>query len=137
MKVKVMWLMVAAMMVACSFQAGAQTLSMEDDAYYEWTETASQRLHKGATYTAYSWVNVPRRMHVLEIDLTTRGLDIVPVVADDIIPNPNGNRNRLNGYCIRETLSQICSRYNSEVLVLWPGSMAADSIRTWVMPGDL
>jgi exopolysaccharide biosynthesis protein len=114
MKVKVMWLMVAAMMVACSFQAGAQTLSMEDDAYYEWTETASQRLHKGVTYTAYSWVNVPRRMHVLEIDLTTRGLDIVPVVADDIIPNPNGNRNRLNGYCIRETLSQICSRYNSE-----------------------
>ena len=106
--------MAALAAVVCCFQTNAQTLTMEDEAYYEWTEIASERLHKGVTYTACSWSNVPRMMHVLEIDLTKRGLDIVPVVADDIIPNPNGNRNRLNGFCIRETLSGICSRYNSE-----------------------
>ena len=69
-------------------------------------------LSKGVVYSHYSWDNVPRNMHVLEIDLTCRNVEVLPVVANDIIPNPNGNKNKLNGFCIRETLSGICSRYN-------------------------
>ena len=106
--------MAAFVAIVCSFHTHAQSLTMEDDAYYEWTLVSSRRLHKGVVYSAYSWNHLPRRMNVLEIDLTKRGVDIIPVVADDIIPNPNGNRNRLNGFCVRETLSGICSRYNSE-----------------------
>ena len=85
------------------------------DEYYQWTEKTRVELSKGVVYSHYSWENVPRNMHVLEVDLSRREVEILPVVANDIIPNPNGNRNKLNGFCIRETLSGICSRYNQSL----------------------
>ena len=94
--------------------AAAQEIDMLSDEYYRWTEQKRVELSDGVTYTHYSWVNVPRNMHVLEIDLSRRNVELMPAFADDIIPNPNGNKNVLNGFCIRETLSGICSRYNKE-----------------------
>jgi exopolysaccharide biosynthesis protein len=90
----------------------AQEPDMLSDEYYKWAEKTRVELSKGVVYSHYSWENVPRNMHVLEVDLTRRNIEILPVVANDIIPNPNGNRNKLNGFCIRETLSGICTRYN-------------------------
>lgn len=92
----------------------AQEPDMLSDEYYQWTELKRMELSKGVVYSHYSWDNVPRNMHVLEIDLTRRNVEVLPVVANDIIPNPNGNNNKLNGFCIRETLSGICSRYNEQ-----------------------
>ena len=92
----------------------AQEVDMLSDEYYQWTEQKRAELAKGVIYTHYSWVNVPRNMHVLEIDLSQRNVELIPAFADDIIPNPNGNNNVLNGFCIREALSGICSRYNDE-----------------------
>lgn len=94
------------------FPSFAQENDMLSEDYYKWTEKTRVELSKGVVYSHYSWENVPRNMHVLEIDLTRRNVEILPVVANDIIPNPNGNRNKLNGFCIRETLSGICARYN-------------------------
>ena len=88
---------------------------MLSDKYYTWEEKTRIELSKGVVYYHCSWKNVPRNMHVLEVDLSRRNVEILPVVANDMIPNPNGNRNRLNGFCIRETLSGICSRYNEEL----------------------
>lgn len=93
----------------------AQDADMLADEYYQWTEKTRVELSKGVVYSHYSWENVPRNMHVLEVDLSRREVEILPVVANDIIPNPNGNRNKLNGFCIRETLSGICSRYNQSL----------------------
>ena len=92
----------------------AQEPDMLSDEYYQWTEVKRVELSKGVVYSHYSWNNVPRNMHVLEIDLRRRDVEVLPVVANDIIPNPNGNNNKLNGFCIRETLSGICSRYNEQ-----------------------
>ena len=100
--------------VVFNMAAGAQPADMLSDEYYQWTPKSRVELTKGVVYTAYSWDNVPRNMNVLEIDLSRRNVEIMPVFADDIIPNPNGNRNRLNGFCVRETLSQIGSRYNEQ-----------------------
>ena len=88
---------------------------MLSDKYYAWEEKTRIELSKGVVYYHCSWKNVPRNMHVLEVDLSRRDVEVLPVVANDIIPNPNGNRNKLNGFCIRETLSGICSRYNEEL----------------------
>ena len=95
-----------------NFTSFAQEADLLSEEYYRWTEKTRVELSKGVVYSHYSWENVPRNMHVLEIDLTRRNVEILPVVANDIIPNPNGNRNKLNGFCIRETLSGICTRYN-------------------------
>lgn len=100
----------------------AQSVDMYEDSYYQWTQTQQLTLAKGVVYTACSWNHIPRNMHVLEIDLSQRGVELMSVVADDIIPNPNGNKNRLNGFCIRETLSGICSRYNAEGLNVVAGT---------------
>ena len=84
------------------------------DFYYEMTETASIELADGLEYTAYSWTNVPRKMHVLEVDLTSPDIELTTSLADDIVPNPNANSNSNNGFNIRETLSQLCTRKRAE-----------------------
>ena len=107
--------LIIAVTMLLSLPAPAQETDMLADKYYRWTEKTSVELSKGVVYSHYSWENVPRNMHVLEVDLSRRDVEILPVVANDIIPNPNGNRNKLNGFCIRETLSGICSRYNESL----------------------
>ena len=84
------------------------------DFYYEMTETAVIQLAQGLKYTSYDWTNVPRKMHVLEVDLSSPEIEVTTAIADDIVPNPNANRNSNNGFVIRETLSQLCARKLAE-----------------------
>lgn len=107
--------LIVAISIVFSLPVLAQEIDMLSDKYYTWEEKTRIELSKGVVYYHCSWKNVPRNMHVLEVDLSRRNVEILPVVANDMIPNPNGNRNRLNGFCIRETLSGICSRYNEEM----------------------
>ena len=65
-------------------------------------------------YTYYEFTNLPRKMHVLEVDLTNDAVEIATSMADDIVPNPNGNNNGNNGKNIRETLSENCTRKRAE-----------------------
>lgn len=84
------------------------------DAYYDWDELETRQLHSGVTYHHYSFKNVPRHMHVLEVNLKDPGIELTSAVADEVIPNPNGNNNNNNGFNIRETLSMLCNRRRSE-----------------------
>ena len=80
------------------------------DAYYDWTVTDTRQLASGVVYTKYSFVNVPRTMHVVEVDLKDPHIEVVGSLAGDIIPNPNGNGNNNNGFKLRERLSDVCNR---------------------------
>lgn len=92
------------------------------DSYYDWETVESIRLHEGATYYHYSFSVVPRHMYVLEIDLSNPGIELTGAVANDVIPNPNGNNNDNNGFRIRETLSQLCARKRSEGQTILAGT---------------
>jgi exopolysaccharide biosynthesis protein len=89
-------------------------LDWSADFYYEMEQTASKTLATGLNLKSYQWKNVPRKMHVLEIDLTSTAIDLTTAFANDIVPNPNGNKNSNNGFNIRETLSQLCARKRTE-----------------------
>ena len=80
------------------------------DAYYDWTVMETRELASGAVYTKYSFTNVPRTMHVLEVDLKNANVEVVGALAGDMIPNPNGNGNNNNGFKLRERLSDVCNR---------------------------
>lgn len=82
--------------------------------YYDWEEKESKQLHPGVKYAYYEFTNVPRKMHVLELDLTNDAVEIATSMANDLVPNPNGNNNGNNGPNIRETLSENCARKRAE-----------------------
>ena len=96
------------------FDPESNMLDWSADFYYEMDQTASKELASGLKLASYQWKNVPRKMHVLEIDLTSTAIDLTTAYANDIVPNPNGNENSNNGFVIRETLSQLCSRKRTE-----------------------
>ena len=96
------------------FNPEANMLDWSADSYYEMDKTATKELASGLKLTSYQWKNVPRKMHVLEIDLTSSAIDLTTAYANDIVPNPNGNENNNNGFKIRETLSQLCARKRTE-----------------------
>lgn len=96
------------------YDIDSNTIDWTADSYYDWDTVESIRLHDGATYYHYSFSVVPRHMYVLEIDLSNPGIELASAVANDVIPNPNGNNNDNNGFKIRETLSQLCARKRSE-----------------------
>ena len=96
------------------FDPEANMLDWSADSYYETEVTATKELASGLKLTSYQWKNVPRKMHVLEIDLTSTAIDLTTAFANDIVPNPNGNENNNNGFVIRETLSQLCERKRTE-----------------------
>ena len=99
-----------------SYDPTANNVDWTLDSYYDWTALDTRRLHDAVTYTHYSFDNVPRHMHVLEIDLSNPGIELSSAVADGIIPNPNGRDNdHLDaGFVLRETLSRLCARKRSE-----------------------
>ena len=101
-----------------NYEAGydleANTVDWTLDAYYDWETVETRQLHRGATYYHYNCINVPRHIHVLEIDLQDPGIELNSAVADELIPNPNGNGNNNNGYNKRETLSMLCNRRRAE-----------------------
>lgn len=84
------------------------------DAYYDWTVEDTRELTSGVVYTKYSFVNVPRTMHVVEVDLKNANVEVVGSLAGDMIPNPNGNGNVNNGFNLRERLSDVCNRRRSQ-----------------------
>lgn len=84
------------------------------DSYYDWTVTESFEPCNGVSYSKCEFVNVPRKMNVLEVDLKNPNIEITTSFADDIVPNPNGNGNSNNGFNLRETLSQLCARKRAE-----------------------
>ena len=76
--------------------------------YYDWELKQTVALHPGVKYTYYEFTNLPRKMHVLELDLTNDAVEISTSMADDLVPNPNGNKNSNNGKNIREdTLGKL------------------------------
>lgn len=88
----------------------ANTVDWTKDSYYDWTELERRQIGPGTQYYHLSCTNVPRHLYVVEVDLTDPGVEFTTTIADDIVPNPNGNNNSNNGFNLRETLSQICVR---------------------------
>lgn len=74
----------------------------------------TKQVSSGVKYTHYEGVNLPVKIHVLEINLADPDVEVTTSYANDCVPNPNGNKNSNNGFKIRETLSQLCSRKRSE-----------------------
>lgn len=97
-----------------AFDPEAITVDWTQDSYFEWVAETSKTLHSGVTYTKYICTGVPRKVCVLEIDLSDPTIEITTAYSDDIVPNPNANKNSNNGPKIRETLSQICTRKRNE-----------------------
>lgn len=96
------------------FDPEANMVDWSADFYYETEVTATKELASGLKLTSYQWTNVPRKMHILEVDLTNTAIDLTTAYANDIVPNPNGNGNNNNGFKVRETLSQLCERKRAE-----------------------
>ena len=84
------------------------------DSYYDWTLAESADVCTGCKYSKYICSNVPRKVCVLEIDLTCSNINLTTSYSDDIVPNPNANKNSNNGPKVRETLSQLCARKRAE-----------------------
>ncbi len=90
------------------------TIDYTKESYYNWTEVISMQVSSGVKYVHYDCDNVPRKVHILEIDLTNPAVEVTTAYANDCVPNPNGNKNNNNGFKIRETLSQLCERKRAE-----------------------
>ena len=54
--------------------------------YYDWELKQTVALHPGVKYTYYEFTNLPRKMHVLELDLTNDAVEISTSMADDLVP---------------------------------------------------
>ena len=100
------------------------TVDWTQDFYYDWEEVESWQLHSGATYHHYSFTNIPRHIHVLEVDLQSPGIEITSAFAGDMCPNPNGLEST-SGFKIRERLSDVCKRKRSEGQKILAGVNAA------------
>ncbi len=92
----------------------AVQIDMSKESYYDWTAVSSKEVSSGVIYTHYECDNVPRKVHVLEIDLSNPAVELTTSYANDCVPNPNGNNNSNNGFNLRETLTQLCERKRSE-----------------------
>jgi len=96
--------------------------------YCNWDVKTTKELHSGVKYMAVEWTRgITRKMKILEIDLTKSGVEITTAMADDIIPNPNGNDNNNSGKNKRELLSEVCARLKSTGVVAGVNSGFFDS----------
>lgn len=87
---------------------GFNNLSPE---YYDWEIVGNTiSLATGVNYTEYRFKNIAQHIFVIEADLTNPKIEIATVLADDLVPNPNGNNSSNNGKNLRETLSETCNR---------------------------
>lgn len=75
-----------------------------------WETVEEKILAPGCCYYAMEFKSLARKMKVLEIDLSNPAIEIATSFADDLMPNPNANKNGNNGFNLRETLSQLCAR---------------------------
>lgn len=97
-----------------AFNPELNTVDWTTDDYYGWNEVENKNLCGGLKYIRYKCTGVPRTVNVLEVDLSNPGVALTTAFANDIVPNPNGNKNDNNGFKIRETLSQLCARRRVE-----------------------
>ena len=97
-----------------NYNTEENTVDWSLPAYYDWELKQTIQLHPGVKYTYYEFTNLPRKMHVLELDLTNDAVEIATSISNDLVPNPNGNNNSNNGKNIRETLSENCTRKRAE-----------------------
>lgn len=58
-----------------------------------WSTVEEKLLAPGCNYYSMEFKKIARKMHVLEIDLTNPAIEVTTSYADDIVPNPNGNKN--------------------------------------------
>lgn len=84
------------------------------ESYLNWNEVKTMQLNEGVKFSHYDCINTPLKIHVLEVNLDSQGVEVTTSYANDCVPNPNGNKNSNNGFKIRETLSQLCNRKRSE-----------------------
>ena len=90
------------------------TIDNTKESYLNWNEVKTMQLSSGVKYTHCDLINTPVKMHILEINLADPNVEVTTSYANDCVPNPNGNKNSNNGFKIRETLSQLCTRKRSE-----------------------
>lgn len=90
------------------------TIDNTKSSYLNWKEEKVMQLASGVKYTHCNCLNTPLRINILEINLADPNIEVVNSYANDCVPNPNGNKNKNNGFKIRETLSQLCSRKRNE-----------------------
>ena len=90
------------------------TIDNTKESYLNWNEVKTMQLSSGVKYTHCDLINTPVKMHILEINLADPNVEVTTSYANDCVPNPNGNKNNNNGFKIRETLSQLCTRKRSE-----------------------
>jgi len=88
------------------------TVDWTQESYYDWEVVEEKQLHDGVKYSHYSFTGMPRHMHVLQIDLSA--VELTTAYANELVPNPNGNKNSNNGKNLRETLSDVCNRRRAE-----------------------
>lgn len=99
------------MAVRTAYLRGTFSVETENDL---WKTVEEKLLGPGCNYYSMEFKGITRKMHVLEIDLKNPKVDVTTSFADDIVPNPNANKNGNNGFCLRETLSQLCARKTAE-----------------------
>lgn len=90
------------------------TIDSNKDSYLNWKEVKTVQLSSGVKYTYYDCINTPLKLNILEINLADPSVEVTASYANDCVPNPNGNKNSNNGFKVRETLSQLCTRKRSE-----------------------
>ena len=90
------------------------TIDSSKDSYLNWKEVKTMQISSGVKYTYYDCINTPLKLNILEINLADPSVEVTASYANDCVPNPNGNKNSNNGFKVRETLSQLCTRKRSE-----------------------
>ena len=90
------------------------TIDNTKESFLNLVTKKTMQLSSGVKYTHYEGANIPVKMHVLEVNLADPNVEVTTSYANDCVPNPNGNKNNNNGFKIRETLSQLCTRKRSE-----------------------
>lgn len=96
------------------YDVSLNTVDWTLDTYYDWEVLDERQVHPGLKYSHCSFTGINRHIHILEIDLSNPAIELVTAYADELIPNPNGNKNNNNGKNIRETLSDVCGRRRAE-----------------------
>ena len=60
--------------------------------YYDWELKQTVALHPGVKYTYYEFTNLPRKMHVLELDLTNDAVEISTSMPTTSYPIPTATK---------------------------------------------
>ena len=82
--------------------------------YYDWELKQTVALHPGVKYTYYEFTNLPRKMHVLELDLTNDAVEISTSMPTTSYPIPTATKTATTAKTSARTLSENCNRKRAE-----------------------